>query len=62
VLPLAEPVVVQPVQTTAAPVIVDELRSHHPWWGFLVGAAGLGLLAYLLLGDDNDTDAQPASP
>lgn len=64
VLPLPEPVVVQPVQQTVAPVMIEEPTGGLGIIPILAGLAALGLLAYLLLDEDEDEDVilPPVSP
>lgn len=57
VLPVQDVVVAPPVVTTPAPVMIAEEPKSFGLLPILAGLAALGVLAYLLLDDDEEPDS-----
>ncbi|HEX8214023.1 MAG TPA: hypothetical protein VF582_00960 [Allosphingosinicella sp.] len=57
VLPVQDVVVQQPVTVAPAPVMIAEEPKSFGILPILAGLAALGVLAYLLLDDDDDPDS-----
>jgi hypothetical protein len=57
VLPVQDVVAAPPVVTVAPPVVIAEEPKSFGILPILAGLAALGVLAYLLLDDDDDPDS-----